>query len=87
MSKIEIKKTDAYHIVIGDEDFGVFTVESKWEGFKKLVNGDSTAIIMEPSINHIREFLDMGEYTIIKASPDMCLAMKEHKKEEEGVPN
>ncbi len=86
MEKITIEKQDAFRVKIGTKDFGIFHVESKWEGFKKLKNPNGVIIIISHSLgdNHIADiFPQFGEYRIIKASAEIN---KEFGKEDEIKP-
>ena len=77
MNSIKIKKVEVFSIIINDEHFGEFHVESEWEGFKKLTNDKGNVIIITSDLpDNLINVFDIGEYKIVKASSDIQLAIK-----------
>jgi hypothetical protein len=71
---IEIKQVRAYQLKINDIDYGVFALESAWEGLQKIVSGDGTqSLIIKHSGINIGIFCD-GEIEIVSSSgiPDIA---------------
>ncbi|MCK5616288.1 hypothetical protein KAR91_81250 [Candidatus Pacearchaeota archaeon] len=83
MDKVEIKKVDAFNIKIGKEDFGEFTVDSEWEGFRKLANKGGLIAIISSDQPKMFESVFNCDYWVVKASPDIMSAIKELKESQE----
>ncbi len=70
---IEIKQVRAYQVKNNGIDYGVFTIESAWEGFVKVVNNDGASLIIKHSGINLGVFCD-GEIVIVSSSgiPDIA---------------